>query len=69
MKVYAIVCEYGAASIYEGIEIICKTKEIAKSYYNNYDFTGRPHYIDELEIVDTIWEPKGKKKKTKNEQI
>jgi len=69
MKVYAIVCEYGAASIYEGIEIICKTKEIAESYYNNYDFTGRPHYIDELEIVDTIWEPKGKKKKTKNEQI
>lgn len=66
MKVYAIVCEYGAASIYEGIEMICKTKEIAESYYNNYDFTGRPYYIEEMEIVNKMWEkPKPKKKKVK----
>jgi hypothetical protein len=26
MKAYAIVCEYGAASIHESIEMICKTE-------------------------------------------
>ncbi|NBW18660.1 MAG: PAS domain S-box protein [Caulobacteraceae bacterium] len=47
---------------YDITDVIKKTKEIEESYYNNYDFTGRPYYIDELEIVDKIWEPKGKKK-------
>ena len=41
MKAYAIVCEYGAASIYESIEMICKTEKIARSYYNDAEFYGR----------------------------
>ena len=68
MKVYAIVCEYGAGSIYEGVEMICKTREIAESYYNNYEFNGRPYYIEEMNIVNKMWEkpqPKIRKKKAK----
>lgn len=30
MKAYAIICEYGAASIHESIEMICKTRKIAQ---------------------------------------
>ena len=63
MKVYAIVCEYGAGSIYEGIEMICKTKKIAESWYNNHEFTGRQYYIEEMEIVDQMWSKPEKKKK------
>lgn len=52
MKAYAIVCEYGAASIHESIEMICKTEKIARSYYDNdYEFYGRPVDIREIEIV------------------
>lgn len=66
MKVYAIVCEYGAASIYEGIEIVCKTLKIAESYFLNADFDGRPYRIIEMTMMDKMWEPpKTKKKKTK----
>lgn len=66
MKVYAIVCEYGAASIYEGIEMVCKTRKVADSYYLNEDFIGRPVRIDEMEIVDKMWEPPKTKKKKVN---
>ena len=46
--------------------MICKTKEIAESWYNNHEFTGRQYYIEEMEIVDQMWEPpKPKKKKDK----
>ena len=66
MKVYAIVCEYGAASIYEGIEMVCKTRKIAESYYLNEDFIGRPVRVDEIIVWDKKWEqPKSKKKKVK----
>jgi hypothetical protein len=51
MKVYAIICEYGAASIHESIEIVCKTEKIARSYYNDAEFYGRPVDIREIEIV------------------
>jgi hypothetical protein len=63
MKVYAIVCEYGAASIYEGIEMVCKTYKIAESHFLNADFDGRPYRIIEMTMVDKMWEaPKPKKK-------
>ena len=68
MKVYAIVCEYGAVAIHSGIEMICKTREIAESWYNNHDFAGRQYDIEEMEIIDTMWEkpqPKPRKKRTK----
>jgi hypothetical protein len=61
MKVYAVVCEYGAASIRESIEIVCKTREIAESYYLNEDFTGRPVRVDEMIVVDKMWEKPKKK--------
>ena len=64
MKVYAVVCEYGAASIRESIEIVCKTREIAESYYLNEDFIGRPVRVDEMIVVDKMWE-KPKKKLSK----
>jgi hypothetical protein len=66
MKVYAVVCEYGAASIRESIEIVCKTRKIAESYYLNEDFIGRPLRVDEMIVWDKKWEPtKSKKKKAK----
>jgi hypothetical protein len=66
MKVYAIVCEYGAASIYEGIEMVCKTYKIAESHFLNADFNGRPNSIREMILIDKKWEPsKPKKKKAK----
>jgi hypothetical protein len=66
MKVYAVVCEYGAASIRESIEIVCKTRKIAESYYLNEDFIGRPLRVDEMIVVNKMWEPpKTKKKKAK----
>jgi len=66
MKVYAVICEYGAASIRESIEIVCKTRKIAESYYLNEDFIGRPVRIDEIIVWDKKWEPpKPKKKKVK----
>jgi len=51
MKAYAIICEYGAASIHESIEMVCKTEKIARSYYNDAEFYGRPIDIREIEIV------------------
>jgi hypothetical protein len=63
VKVYAIVCEYGAGSIYEAIEIVCKTRKIAESYYLNADFAGRPYRIREMTIVDKMWSKLEKKKK------
>lgn len=51
MKAYAIICEYGAASIHEYIEIVCKTEKIARSYYNDAEFYGRPVDIREIQIV------------------
>jgi hypothetical protein len=66
MKVYAIVCEYGAGSIHEDIEMVCKSQKVAESYFLNEDFMGRPVRIDELEIVDKMWKrPQPKKKKIK----
>ncbi len=63
MKVYAIICEYGAASIYEGIEMVCKTRKIAESYYLNEDFIGCPIRVDEMIVWDKNWEPPNTKKK------
>ena len=63
MKVYAIVCEYGAASIYEGIEMVCKTYKIAESHFLNADFDGRPYRIIEMNLVDKKWEATKPKKK------
>ncbi len=73
MKVYAIVCEYGAASIYEGIEMVCKTRKIAESYYLNEDFIGRPVRIDEMIVWDKKWEkipkaPQSRKSETRLSQ-
>jgi hypothetical protein len=73
MKVYAIVCEYGAASIYEGIEMVCKTRKIAESYYLNEDFIGRPVRIDEMFVWDKKWEkipkaPQSRKSETRLSQ-
>jgi hypothetical protein len=70
MKVYAIVCEYGAASIYEGVEMVCKTRKIAESYYLNEDFIGRPVRIDEMVVWDKKWEkipkaPQSRKSETR----
>ena len=70
MKVYAIVCEYGAASIYEGVEMVCKTRKIAESYYLNEDFIGRPVRINEMVVWDKKWEkipkaPQSRKSETR----
>jgi hypothetical protein len=70
VKVYAIVCEYGAASIYEGIEMVCKTRKIAESYYLNEDFIGRPVRVDEMVVWDKKWEkipkaPQSRKSETR----
>jgi|LakMenE01Jun11ns_1017448.scaffolds.fasta_scaffold8994308_3 hypothetical protein len=63
MKVYAIVCEYGAGAIYEGVEMICKTYKIAESHFLNADFDGRPYRIREMILTDKKWEPPKPKKK------
>jgi hypothetical protein len=73
MKVYAVICEYGAASIRESIEIVCKTREIAESYYLNEDFIGRPVRIDEMIVWDKKWEkipkaPQSRKSETRLSQ-
>jgi hypothetical protein len=73
MKVYAIVCEYGAASIYDGIEMVCKTRKIAESYYLNEDFIGRPVRIDEMIVWDKKWKeipkaPQSRKSETRLSQ-
>ena len=73
MKVYAIVCEYGAGAIYEGIEMVCKTRKIAESYYLNEDFIGRPVRIDEMIVWDKKWEkipkaPQSRKSETRLSQ-
>jgi hypothetical protein len=70
MKVYAIVCEYGAASIYEGVEMVCKTYKIAESHFLNADFDGRPYRIIEMNLVDKKWEkipkaPQSRKSETR----
>ena len=73
MKVYAVICEYGAASIRESIEIVCKTREIAESYYLNEDFIGRPVRMDEMIVWDKKWEkipkaPQSRKSETRLSQ-
>jgi hypothetical protein len=70
MKVYAIVCEYGAASIYEGIEMVCKTRKIAESHFLNADFDGRPYRIIEMNLVHKMWKeipkaPQSRKSETR----
>jgi hypothetical protein len=65
MKAYAIICEYGAGSIHESIEMICKTEKIARSYYNDAEFYGRPVDIREIEIVTKPYQKPVKKKKVK----
>lgn len=65
MKAYAIVCEYGAASIHESIEMICKTKKIAQSWYDNATFYGRVIDIREVEIITEEYKEPVKKKKAK----
>jgi hypothetical protein len=46
--------------------MVCKSQKVAESYFLNEDFMGRPVRIDELEIVDKMWErPQPKKKKAK----
>jgi hypothetical protein len=70
MKVYAIVCEYGAASIYESVEMVCKTRKIAESHFLNADFDGRPYRIIEMNLVDKIWKeipkaPQSRKSETR----
>lgn len=70
MKVYAIVCEYGAGSIYESVEMVCKTYKIAESWYLNADFDGRPYRIREMNIVDKMWKkipkaPQSRKSETR----
>ena len=47
--------------------MVCKTREIAESYYlNGEDFIGRPIRVDEMIVWDKKWEPpKPKKKKAK----
>ena len=70
MKVYAIVCEYGAASIYEGVEMVCKTYKIAESHFLNADFDGRPYRIIEMNLVDKMWKeipqaPQSRKSETR----
>ncbi len=73
MKVYAIVCEYGAASIYESVEMVCKTRKIAESHFLNADFDGRPYRIIEMNLVDKIWKeipkaPQSRKSETRLSQ-
>jgi hypothetical protein len=70
MKVYAIVCEYGAASIYESVEMVCKTRKIAESHFLNADFDGRPYRIIEMNLVDKMWKeipkaPQSRKSETR----
>ena len=70
MKVYAIVCEYGAASIYESVEMVCKTYKIAESHFLNADFDGRPYRIIEMNLVDKMWKeipkaPQSRKSETR----
>ena len=70
MKVYAIVCEYGAGAIYEGIEMVCKTYKIAESHFLNADFDGRPYRIIEMNLGDKIWKeipkaPQSRKSETR----
>jgi hypothetical protein len=70
MKVYAIVCEYGAGAIYEGVEMICKTYKIAESHFLNADFDGRPYRIIEMNLVDKMWKeipkaPQSRKSETR----
>ncbi len=68
MKVYAIVCEYGAASIYEGIEMVCKTYKIAESHFLNADFDGRPYRIIEMTIMDKMWKEIPKAPQSRNSE-
>jgi hypothetical protein len=73
MKVYAIVCEYGAGSIYESVEMVCKSYKIAESYFLNEDFIGRPVRIDEMIVWDKMWKeipkaPQSRKAETRLSQ-
>lgn len=50
--VYAIICEYGAGSIHESVEMICANRKIAQAWFDKADFYGRPVRIEEMTIVD-----------------
>lgn len=65
MKAYAIICEYGAGSIHESIEMVCKTEKIARSWYDNAEFWGRPVDVREIEIVTKAYKKPVKKKKVR----
>ena len=66
MKAYAIYCEYGAASIHEEIHMVCKTKKIAKAWFDALDCSIRPVRIEPIEIESKLpSKPKKKKKKSK----
>jgi hypothetical protein len=61
MKAYAIYCEYGAGCIHEEITMVCKTKKIAKAWFDAMDNTVRPVRIEPIEI-ETKMPTKPKKK-------
>jgi hypothetical protein len=63
MKAYAIYCEYGAGCIHEEIHMVCKTKKIAKAWFDAIDLSIRVTRIESIEIEDKL--PSKPKKKTK----
>lgn len=63
MKVYAIISEHGACSIREELEMICVSREVAESYVKAKDSYWRNAHIEEIEIVDKMWEKSTPKKK------
>lgn len=66
MKAYAIYCEYGAGCIHEEITMVCKTKKIAKAWFDAMDDALRPVRIEPIEIETKMPEkPKKKKKRPK----
>jgi len=66
MKAYAIYCEYGAGCIHEEITMVCKTKKIAKAWFDALDYNVRAVRIEEIEIETKLpSKPKKKKKKKK----
>ena len=66
MKAYAIICEYGAGCIHEDTHMVCKTKKIAKAWFDALDDSLRPVRIEQIEIETKLpSKPKKKKKVSK----
>lgn len=66
MKAYAIYCEYGAGCIHEEIHMVCKTKKIAKAWFDAIDLSLRVTRIEPIEIETKMpMKPQKKKKKTR----